>query len=101
MSSPEPEIASPQAPPLWASTWAELKRRKVVRAAFAYALVAWAVLQVAQVTFDPLGIPQWAMTWTVLGAVLGLPVVLVLAWYFEAGPRGIALDTETGTRRGS
>lgn len=95
------ESAAPSPRPLWASTWAELRRRKVVRAALTYAVAAWAVMQVAEVTFEPLGVPHWAMTWTVLGAILGFPVVLVLAWYFEAGPRGIARETELGARRGS
>jgi TolB-like protein/Tfp pilus assembly protein PilF len=99
--TPEPESAAPRPAPLLASTWAELKRRKVVRAALTYALVAWAVLQVAQVTYDPLGIPSWAMTWTVLGAILGFPVVLVLAWYFDAGLGGIARESERSTGRGS
>ncbi|HET9485326.1 MAG TPA: hypothetical protein VFO79_15300, partial [Xanthomonadales bacterium] len=87
--------------PLLASTWAELRRRKVVRAAITYAIAAWVVLQVAEVTFEPLGIPAWAMTWTVLGAVLGLPVVLVLAWYFDATTHGLERDAATPARAGS
>lgn len=78
--------------PLLARTWAELRRRKVVRAGIAYALVAWVVLQLGEITFDPLGLPGWVMTWTILLAALGFPVVLVLAWVFDRGEDGLHRD---------
>jgi TolB-like protein/tetratricopeptide (TPR) repeat protein len=78
--------------PLLRLTWAELRRRKVARAGFAYALVAWIVLQLAEITYEPLGLPGWALTWTVLAAVLGLPVVLVLSWFFDVSRSGFARE---------
>lgn len=78
--------------PLLARTWAELRRRKVVRAGVGYVLVAWVVLQLGEITFEPLGLPGWVMTWTILLAVLGLPVVLVLAWVFDRGEGGLTRD---------
>lgn len=86
---------------LWHRTWAELRRRRVVRAGIAYAVVAWVVLQVAEITFEPLGLPPLALTWTVLGAVLGLPLVLVLSWFFDLSPQGIALDRQRGGAAGA
>lgn len=83
---------SERAPPLLASTWAELRRRHVVRAALLYLVVAWGALQVADVTFAPLGLPPGAMTWAVLAAVVGLPVTLVFAWAFDLGRGGLARD---------
>jgi TolB-like protein/Flp pilus assembly protein TadD len=76
-------MSDPVTPTLLSSTWAELKRRKVVRAAILYAVGAWAVLQVADVVLEPLGVPRAAMTWLVLAAILGLPLVLVFAWVFD------------------
>ncbi len=73
-------------------TWRELKRRRVVRAGIAYAVVGWVVLQAAEITFEPLNLPPWAMTWTVLGVVLGFPVVLVLSWFFDVSRRGITRE---------
>ncbi|HET9031490.1 MAG TPA: tetratricopeptide repeat protein [Dokdonella sp.] len=73
-------------------TWEELKRRRVVRAGITYAVVGWVVLQAAEVTFEPLNLPPWAMTWTVLGVVLGFPVVLVLSWFFDVSRRGITRE---------
>jgi TolB-like protein/Tfp pilus assembly protein PilF len=87
-------------PSLLRSTWNELRRRKVTRVGALYAVVAWLVLQIAEITFDPLGLPPWALTWTVLGAVLGLPVALVLAWFFEVSPSGLVRDRSVGRAAG-
>ena len=40
----------------------ELKRRKAYLVLAAYALVAWILLQVGEITFAPLGLPDWVMT---------------------------------------
>ena len=71
----------------------ELRRRKVVRVAVAYALVAWLLIQVAETTFEPLRLPDWSVTLVVMLAILGFPLALVLAWVFEASPKGIRRDT--------
>ena len=43
-------------------TWmSELRRRKVVRVAVVYLVVAWLLIQVAGATFEPLGMPQWSI----------------------------------------
>ena len=94
-----PDVLDPPKRPLLAQTWAEMRRRKVVRVGIAYVVVAWVVLQVGEVMLPPLGAPAWVMTWSVLAAILGLPVALVLAWYFDASPSGIA--REPGARTGA
>ncbi len=71
----------------------ELRRRKVVRVALAYALVAWLLIQVAETTFEPLRLPEWSVTLVVMMAILGFPLALVLAWVFEVTPRGVRFDT--------
>lgn len=82
-------------------TWAELKRRRVVRAGIAYAVVGWVVLQAAEITFEPLGLPPWALTWTVLGVVLGFPVVLVMSWFFDVSTRGVTRERGVTGRAGA
>lgn len=82
-------------------TWAELKRRRVVRAGLAYALVAWVILQAAEITFEPLGLPPWALTWTVLGVTLGFPVVLVISWFFDVSTRGVTRERGVTGRAGA
>lgn len=71
------------------SLFQELKRRNVVRAAVAYTIVAWLLLQVAATVFPIFEAPSWVMpVFTVLLA-LGFPLVLVFAWVFEMTPDGI------------
>lgn len=61
----------------------ELRTRRVVRALAAYAVSAFVVVQVADLIFEPLGIPPWALTFVVVLALLGAPVVAVMSWAFE------------------
>jgi TolB-like protein len=77
-------------------TWHELRRRRVARVGALYAVSAWLVLQIAEITYEPLGLPDWALTWTVLAVVLGFPVALVLAWFFEISPRGLIRERGVG-----
>lgn len=67
----------------------ELKRRRVIGSVIGYAVVAWVVLQLASIVYEPLGAPPWAMTWTVLLAALGFPIVGALAWSFDLTREGI------------
>ncbi|EDY83826.1 tetratricopeptide repeat domain protein [Verrucomicrobiia bacterium DG1235] len=73
------------------SFFAELKRRKVVRVAITYAIVAWLIVQIAAATFPGFEIPMWAFRFVVLMLILGFPVALLLAWAFELTPDGIKL----------
>ncbi len=68
---------------------AELRRRKVFRVAIAYAAVAFVVVQVAELFFPALLLPDWTFRLVVVLAVLGFPIVLVLAWAFELTPEGV------------
>ena len=61
----------------------ELKRRKVYPVLVAYALVAWILLQVGEITFAPLGLPDWVMTGLVVLVIFGFPVVVILSWVFD------------------
>ena len=42
-----------------ASFWTELKRRNVVRVAFAYGIVSWLILQLTDVLVPLLTLPKW------------------------------------------
>jgi adenylate cyclase len=68
--------------------WQELKRRKVIRVAVAYAIVAWIVVEVASVLLPTLLLPEWSLRLVTVLALLGFPVALVLAWVFELTPEG-------------
>jgi TolB-like protein/Tfp pilus assembly protein PilF len=68
------------------STWASLRRRKLVQWGLAYAAGAWVLLQVVGFAADAFAWQPLIKQLALLGLVLGLPVVLALAWYH--GDRG-------------
>ena len=76
----------------------ELRNRSVFRALVAYGVVAWMLLQVADVTFDRLPIPENSMTVLIALVVIGFPITAFLAWAYELTARGIVRHEETGTR---
>ena len=71
----------------------KLRKRNVFKVAGAYAIVAWVIMQVADVMFPALGLPPWTVTLTAALLIVGSPLALVLAWVFEVTPQGIRLDT--------
>ena len=70
-----------------------LRERGVIRVAASYAVIAWLLLQIADVIFGPLGVPPWVMVSLIVAAVLGFPVAVALAWFYEAGGPGFTRDT--------
>lgn len=55
------------------SFWEELKRRKVIKVAVAYAVVAWVLVQVADTFFPALQLPEWTLTFVAALLILGFP----------------------------
>lgn len=74
--------------------FAELKRRNVYRAAVAYTVVSWLIIQIATQIFPVFSIPAWAVRLVILCLVLGLPIALVMAWIFELTPEGLKRTDE-------
>jgi TolB-like protein/Tfp pilus assembly protein PilF len=74
----------------------ELKRRNVVKVGAAYAVVAWLVIQAADIVFPALQLPEWTVTFVTVLLLLGFPIALVLAWAYELGPQGVLPDPGSG-----
>ncbi len=74
--------------------WSELRRRKVVKAAVVYVIVAWLLIQIAEVVFEPLRLPEWSLTLVIVLAAIGFPLALVLAWAFEVSPQGLQREVK-------
>jgi DNA-binding winged helix-turn-helix (wHTH) protein len=87
-------VAAPQRTGLLA----ELRRRKVFRVGIAYVVVAWVLLQIGDIVFDFLEVPNWAGKLLLVLLLLGLPVALVLAWAFELTPEGIRRELDVERR---
>ena len=75
----------------------ELKRRNVFRAALAYIIVGWLVMQVGEVMAPALNLPGWVMS----ALAFFLPVALVLAWAFELTPSGIRREGKVNQDAGA
>lgn len=63
--------------------FSELRRRKVFRTAAAYLAAAFVVLQVADLTFEPLGLSPELYRGLVLVAGIGFPVAILLSWFVD------------------
>ncbi len=79
--------------PTMGNLFEELKRRKVVRVAGVYAVVAWLLIQVANNVVPALQLPAWTNGFIVLLLLIGFPIALVLAWAYEVTPEGIKPDS--------
>lgn len=66
--------------------WTRLRRRKVVQWGLAYAATAWTLLQGLEYAIETFHWKEQIRQLATLVAVLGLPVVIVIAWYH--GDRG-------------
>ena len=76
------------------SLFAELRRRNVFRVGVAYAVVAWLLMQMADLLFPVFGAPDWALRIFVIVLLLGLPVALLVSWVFELTPEGVKREKD-------
>lgn len=70
----------------------EARARRVPQAALAYAALAWLTLQVGDILFPLLGLPETSMRVLIVLLSLGFPTTLALAWYFDLTPGGLRRD---------
>jgi eukaryotic-like serine/threonine-protein kinase len=76
----------------------ELKRRRVLRTAGVYAVVAFLVAQVADLLLPALLLPDWAFRMVIALLILGFPIAIALAWSFDLTPEGVRRTEPTGGR---
>ncbi|HEV3099622.1 MAG TPA: tetratricopeptide repeat protein [Candidatus Udaeobacter sp.] len=69
--------------------FAELKRRNVLKVAVAYIIAGWALSQGIAQVFPVFDVPNWLIRLLVVLIIVGLPVAVFFAWYFELTPEGI------------
>ncbi|MCG8466591.1 MAG: protein kinase, partial [Gemmatimonadetes bacterium] len=75
--------------------WSELRRRKVVQVAIAYAVVGWGAIEVSNVVEEGLGLPAWTDTLVIALVAIGFPIAVVIAWVFDLGPGGVTATPAT------
>lgn len=74
------------------SLFAELKRRHVFRVGVVYLVSAWLIMQIVDVMFGALRLPEWSVTLAAALLIVGFPVALLLAWAYELTPQGLRRD---------
>jgi TolB-like protein/Tfp pilus assembly protein PilF len=83
----------------------ELRRRNVFRVGAAYAVVAWLLIQLADILLANFGAPGWVFGSLTVLILLGFPIALLLTWAYELTPDGLKRDRDVpagaGTAPGS
>lgn len=67
----------------------ELRHRRVLRTAVAYAFVAAAMVEFTDIVTPALGLPEGLLRAVIIIALVGFPVVIVLSWFFDLTAGGI------------
>ena len=73
--------------------FSELKKRKVMRVAVVYLVAGWLIMQVGEVMFPALRLPEWALSLSAVLLILGFPVALILSWAYELTPDGLKRES--------
>lgn len=71
---------------------AEIRRRNVLPVVVTYAVSGWLILQVAGLTFEPLGVPDWGIRVLIIVTIAGFPAVFFLAWLIDFKEKGMMFD---------
>ena len=72
----------------------EIKRRNVFRVALVYIIAAWLTMQVVDVMFPALNVPEWLTSAIAVLLLIGFPFALIFAWAFEMTPEGIKREKD-------
>ena len=83
----------------------EFRRRSVFSVGAVYVVVAWLLLQVADIVLPIYNAPAWILPAFSTLLFLGFPIALVLAWAYDLTPMGVKRPTGAPTtmpnRRGT
>ena len=80
---PATVVSTAKDPPKASRVWGAMLRHGVVQAGLAYLVVGWLLIQVADATFDNLGLPSWSGRFVTYVVVGGFPLVVLLSWFLE------------------
>lgn len=57
-----------------------------------YTVAVWLLLQIAEVVFEPLGLPESGLRYIIIGGIAGVPIVFFLAWVIDVRAQGFFFD---------
>jgi hypothetical protein len=73
---------------------AEVRRRNVFRVALVYVIAGWLTMQVVDVMFPALKLPEWLTSAVAAFLIIGFPFAVIFAWAFELTPDGIKRERD-------
>lgn len=80
----------------------ELRQRRVLRTAVAYAVIAATVVELTDIVTPALSLPPGLLRSVIIITLAGFPVIIVLAWFFDLTSSGVVRgvsDTESPQSR--
>jgi serine/threonine-protein kinase len=69
--------------------WQELRRRKVIQVIIVYSTAAFVLIELVNNVTEPLKLPVWTPTFTIIVLVIGFPLALIFSWIFDVTPEGV------------
>ncbi len=69
--------------------YSELRRRRVLATLSIYVIVAWLMIQVADVLFPGWNIAEENIRFLLYAAIACFPIAFVVGWKYDITPRGI------------
>jgi tetratricopeptide (TPR) repeat protein len=73
----------------------ELRRREVFRTAGLYVGVSWILIEVSSVMLPTFDAPEWMLRAIIVTAIVGFPVMLVLAWVYNLTDHGLEVQADS------
>ncbi|MBU2677577.1 MAG: tetratricopeptide repeat protein [Gammaproteobacteria bacterium] len=71
----------------------DLQRRGVFETAVAYLILGWLLIQIADIVFAQLYLPEWTATFVTVFVIAGFPIAISLSWYLEFRDGRAVVDT--------
>jgi len=69
-----------------------LKRRGVLETGLTYLILGWLLIQIADIVFSQLFLPDWAGTFITVLVIAGFPIAIALSWFLEFRDGRAVLD---------
>lgn len=69
--------------------WEKFKRRNMLRVALTYFVVTWLLVQIGDIVFPALKLPDWTITFLIVLLLFLFPIALLMAWAYEMSPDGL------------
>ncbi|MEO1034265.1 MAG: tetratricopeptide repeat protein [Pseudomonadota bacterium] len=79
-----------------ADIFSELGRRRVIRTASAYVVVAWLVVQASDIVLEAFEAPMWIQRALITLLAAGFPLAMLLTWSLNLSAEGLVRTPDTG-----